>query len=41
MGDDMARGRARWGWNTAMLFVVALSIVGASAKIVDLIGSLV
>ena len=36
MSDDMATGGARWGWNVAMLVVVALSIVGASAKVVDL-----
>lgn len=40
MGDDMATSGSRWGWNVAMLVVVALSILGASAKVVDLIGSL-
>ncbi len=40
LGDDMPTGRARLAWNVAMLAVALIAVIGASVKVIDILGGL-
>ena len=40
LGNDLETGRGRWIWNAAMGVVLAISVVGATAKVVDSLSAL-
>ena len=40
LGNDLQTGRGRWIWNAAMGVVLAIAVVGATAKVVDSLSAL-
>jgi len=40
LGNDLPEGKARVAWNVGMIIVALIAVVGASVKVVDILGSL-